>query len=85
MAMKKNTPPWAGSKADKDQDKKTTKGMTPEQKKKFGMADEKMDAKNPSKKEDIKKDAALAKKIKAGDKKPMAKKPMAKKPAAKKR
>jgi hypothetical protein len=55
---------WIGSKADEKQDKKAMKGMTPAQKKKFEAADKKMDAKKPSKKEDIKKDAALAKKIK---------------------
>ena len=55
---------WTGSKADEKQDKKAMKGMTPAQKKKFEAADKKMDAKKPSKKEDIKKDAALAKKIK---------------------
>jgi hypothetical protein len=38
--------------------------MTPAQKKKFEAADKKMDAKNPSKKEDIKKDKALANRIK---------------------
>ena len=56
--------PWTGSKADEKQDKKTMKGMTPAQKAKFEKADKKMDAKKPSKKIDIKKDAALAKKIK---------------------
>jgi hypothetical protein len=55
---------WVGSKADKAQDKKAEKGMTPAQKKKFEAADKKMDAKKPSKKEDIKKDKALAKRIK---------------------
>ena len=69
MAVKKkSTPPWIGSKADEKQDKKAEKGMTPAQKKRFEAADKKMDAKKPSKKEDIKKDAALAKKIKAGKK-----------------
>ena len=55
---------WTGSKADEKQDKKAMKGMTPAQKAKFEKADKKMDAKKPSKKEDIKKDNALAKKIK---------------------
>ena len=60
MATKK----WTGSKADEAADKKTMKGMTPAQKKKFEAADKKMDAKNPSKKTDMKKDAALAARIK---------------------
>ena len=65
MAVKKkSTPPWIGSKADEKQDKKLEKGMTPAQKKKFEAADKKMDAKKPSKKEDIKKDRALAARIK---------------------
>jgi hypothetical protein len=64
-ACKKNKKPsWIGSKADEKQDKKLEKGMTPAQKKRFEAADKKMDAKKPSKKEDLKKDAALAKKIK---------------------
>lgn len=50
--------------ADKKQDAKAMKGMTPAQKAKFKKADEKMDKKPMSKKEDAKKDAALAKKIK---------------------
>ena len=62
MATKK---PYVGSKADEKQDKKTMKGMTPAQKAKFEKADKKMDAKKPSKKEDIKKDNALAARIKA--------------------
>jgi len=60
----KKMPPWIGSKADEKQDKKLEKGMTPAQKKKFEAADKKMDAKKPSKKEDIKKDKALAARIK---------------------
>ena len=60
----KKMPPWIGSKADEKQDKKLEKGMTPAQKKKFEAADKKMDAKKPSKKEDIKKDNALAARIK---------------------
>jgi hypothetical protein len=62
--MGKKMPPWIGSKADEKQDKKLEKGMTPAQKKKFEAADKKMDAKKPSKKEDIKKDKALAARIK---------------------
>lgn len=53
-----------GKKADKKQDAKVMKGMTPAQKGKFKKEDAKMDKKKPSKKEDAKKDAALAKKIK---------------------
>lgn len=60
----KKMPPWIGSKADEKQDKKLEKGMTPAEKKKFEAADKKMDAKKPSKKEDIKKDKALAARIK---------------------
>lgn len=55
---------WTGSKADEKQDKKTMKGMTPKQKAAFEKGDKKMDKKNPSKAEDKKKDAALAKKVK---------------------
>lgn len=62
---KKSTPPWIGSKGDKDQDKKSMKGMTPAQKSKFKKEDTKMDKdKSLTKKEDTKKDNALAKKIK---------------------
>lgn len=73
MADKKKTgkkmPPWIGSAADKKQDKKTEKGMTPAEKKKFEKADAKMDKdKSLTKKEDTKKDNALAKRIKAADK-----------------
>ena len=50
--------------ADKKQDAKATKGMTPAQKKKFEAADKKMDKKKPSAKADVKMDKALAKKIK---------------------
>jgi hypothetical protein len=50
--------------ADKKQDAKTTKGMTPAQKAKFEKEDKKMDKKPMSRKEDTKKDNALAKKIK---------------------
>ena len=51
--------------ADKKQDAKTTKGMTPAQKAKFAKEDKKMDKKPLSAAAaDKKKDAALAKKIK---------------------
>ena len=50
--------------ADKKQDAKTTKGMSPAQKSKFEKEDKKMDKKPMSRKEDTKKDNALAKKIK---------------------
>jgi len=50
--------------ADKKQDAKTTKGMSPAQKAKFEKEDKKMDKKPMSRKEDTKKDNALAKKIK---------------------
>ena len=50
--------------ADKKQDAKTTKGMSPAQKAKFAKEDKKMDKKPMSRKEDTKKDNALAKKIK---------------------
>jgi len=49
--------------ADKKQDAKTTKGMTPAQKAKFAKEDKKMDKKPMSRAEDAKKDAALAKKV----------------------
>jgi hypothetical protein len=50
--------------SDKKQDAKTTKGMSPAQKAKFEKEDKKMDKKPMSRKEDTKKDNALAKKIK---------------------
>jgi hypothetical protein len=50
--------------SDKKQDAKVMKGMTPEQKKKFGKADKAMDKKKPSRAMDEKMDKALAKKIK---------------------
>jgi hypothetical protein len=63
MSSKK---PWAGSKADEKADKKLEKGMTPAQKKKFEAADKKMDKdKSMSKSEDMKKDKALAARIKS--------------------
>lgn len=55
---------WTDSKADKNMHKKLEKGMTPAQKKKFEAENKKMDAKKPSKKEDVKMDKALARKIK---------------------
>jgi hypothetical protein len=70
MKNKKKMPPWIGSKADKEQDKKAEKGMTPAEKKKFEKADAKMDKdKTLTKKEDTAKDKALAARIKAADKK----------------
>jgi hypothetical protein len=63
-ADKKNKP-YIGSSADRKQDAKTMKGMTPAQKAKFAKGDAKMDKnKKLTKKEDTKKDNALAKKIK---------------------
>jgi hypothetical protein len=50
--------------ADKKQDAKAMKGMTPKQKSAFEKGDKKMDAKKPSAKEDVKLDKALAKKVK---------------------
>jgi hypothetical protein len=64
MAVAKKKP-WAGSKEDEKADKKVMKGMTPAQKAKFEKADEKMDKnKKMSKSEDMKKDKALADKLK---------------------
>jgi hypothetical protein len=61
---KKSKLPWIGTKGDKEQDKKAMKGMTPAQKAKFKKEDAKMDKdKTLTKKEDTKKDNALAKKI----------------------
>lgn len=54
----------AAKKDDKAQDAKAMKGMTPAQKAKFQKEDKKMDKKPMSRKEDEKKDKALAKKIK---------------------
>jgi hypothetical protein len=54
----------AAKKDDKKQDAKVMKGMTPAQKAKFQKEDKKMDKKPMSRKEDAKKDAALAKKVK---------------------
>ena len=70
----KKMPPWIGTKGDKEQDKKTMKGMTPSEKRKFEKGDAKMDKdKTLTKKEDTKKDNALAARIKAADKKKSAK------------
>jgi len=55
--------------SDKKQDAKTTKGMPAALKAKFQKADAKMDKnKNLTRKEDTKKDTALARRIKAGKK-----------------
>jgi hypothetical protein len=60
---------YIGTAADKKQDAKTMKGMTPAQKAKFKKEDAKMDEdKGLTKKEDTKKDNALARRIKAGKK-----------------
>jgi len=54
----------AVKKDDKKQDAKVMKGMTPAQKAKFAKEDKNMDKKPMSRKEDLKKDTALAKKVK---------------------
>lgn len=60
---------YIGSAADKKQDTKTMKGMTPAQKAKFQKADAKMDKnKGMTKAQDTKKDNALARRIKSGKK-----------------
>jgi hypothetical protein len=64
MAVKKMTP--AQMKADKKQDTKAMKGLSPAQKAKFVKADKAMDVKGLSKKQDIKADKKLAMKIKKG-------------------
>ena len=67
MAAKKK--PYIGTAADKKQDAKTMKGMTPAQKAKFQKADAKMDKnKGLTKSQDTKKDNALARRIKSGKK-----------------
>jgi hypothetical protein len=67
MADKKK--PYIGTAADKKQDAKTMKGMTPAQKAKFEKADAKMDKNTKmTKAQDTKKDNALARRIKAGKK-----------------
>ena len=68
-AADKKNKPYIGSSADKKQDAKTTKGMTPAQKAKFNKEDAKMDRNTKlTKAQDTRKDNALAKKIKAGKK-----------------
>lgn len=61
---KRKATTMAAKKDDKKQDAKVMKGMTPAQKAKFQKEDKKMDKKPMSRKEDAKKDAALAKKVK---------------------
>jgi hypothetical protein len=58
------TKEWSDSRADKAQDKKAMTGMNPMQKKAFVRADKVMDAKKPTKKQDTRMDASLAKKVK---------------------
>jgi hypothetical protein len=53
-------------KADKAQDKKMTKGLSPKQKAAFKKGDAAMDKKKPSAKADMKMDKALVAKIKKG-------------------
>jgi len=53
-------------KADKKQDAKVTKGLTPKQKAAFKKGDAVMDKKKPSAKADMKMDKALVAKIKKG-------------------
>ena len=63
---KKGEPGYGkGKKADKAQDAKTMKGMSPKEKSSFKKADKKMDKKSMTQAQDTKKDNALAKKIKA--------------------
>jgi len=64
MAVKKMTP--AQMKADKKQDVKTTKGLSPAQKAKFAKADKAMDVKGLTRKQDTKADKKLAMKVKKG-------------------
>lgn len=60
---------YIGTAADKKQDAKTMKGMTPAQKARFQKEDAKMDKnKKLTKSQDTKKDNALARRIKAGKK-----------------
>jgi hypothetical protein len=59
MAIKK-----MDSKADKKQDAKLMKGMSPKQRSAFMKADKKMDSKPLSRKQDTKLDRALAAKVK---------------------
>jgi len=53
-------------KADKKQDAKVTKGLSPKQKAAFKKGDAAMDKKKPSAKADMKMDKALVAKIKKG-------------------
>jgi hypothetical protein len=67
VAKKTPAKRYIGSAADKKQDAKTMKGMTPAQKAKFQKEDAKMDKnKSMTKKQDTKKDTALARRIKSG-------------------
>jgi hypothetical protein len=67
VAKKAPAKRYIGSAADKKQDAKTMKGMTPAQKAKFQKEDAKMDKnKSMTKKQDTKKDTALARRIKSG-------------------
>jgi hypothetical protein len=67
VAKKTPAKKYIGSAADKKQDAKTMKGMTPAQKAKFQKEDAKMDKnKSMTKKQDTKKDTALARRIKSG-------------------
>jgi hypothetical protein len=67
--MASKNKPYIGSDADKKQDTKTTKGMTPAQKAKWMKGDAKMDKdKTLTKAQDTKKDNALARRIKSGKK-----------------
>jgi hypothetical protein len=63
---KKGEPGYGkGKKADKAQDAKVMKGMSPKDKSSFKKADKAMDKKSMTQAQDTKKDKALAKKIKA--------------------
>jgi len=64
MAVKKMTP--AQMKADKKQDAKATKGLSPAQKAKFTKGDKAMDKKGLTAKQDMKADKKLVAKIKKG-------------------
>jgi hypothetical protein len=69
VAKKAPAKKYIGSAADKKQDTKTMKGMTPAQKAKFQKADAKMDKNTKmTKAQDTKKDNALARRIKSGKK-----------------
>jgi len=64
MTVKKMTP--AQMKADKKQDVKVTKSLSPAQKSKFVKADKAMDVKGLTRKQDAKADKKLAIKVKKG-------------------